>query len=147
MRTGGPTRRQRAPRRAPDQATEGTPSFCMTRGVSWLAKRVSYSLGTRFSILGSEREPNGGEEFFVVKRFGQKGRSPRVQRGGANQWIVLSGKDDDACRRRDCAEPRLNLKAAHLRHTNVNQGNRGTMRLRITQELLGIAKRFCVQTS
>src|SRR2546430_1871242 len=99
MRAGGPTRRQRAPRRAPDQATEGTPSFCMTRGVSWLARRPSYSLETRFSCCRSEREPNGGEEFFVVKRFGDKSRSPRIQSGGANQRILLSSKDDDASRR------------------------------------------------
>src|SRR5213078_2097462 len=95
MRAGGPTRRQRAPRRAPDQATEGTPSFCMTRGVSWLARSPSYSLETRFSCCRSEREPHGSEELFVVKRFGKKGRSSCVQRCGTDQWIVLSSKDDD----------------------------------------------------
>lgn len=40
---------------------------------------------------------------------------------------------------------RLNLKAAHLRHTNINEGNRRAMNPRIVQEVLGIAKRFCVQ--
>ncbi len=30
------------------------------------------------SVQGGERQPNGGEEFFVVKRFGQEGRSPCV---------------------------------------------------------------------
>jgi hypothetical protein len=44
-------------------------------------------------------------------------------------------------------KPRLNLKAAHLRHENVNQGNPRAMNPRIIQELLGIAKRFCVQPS
>ena len=39
---------------------------------------------------------------------------------------------------------RLNLKAAHLRHTNINQGNRRAMNPRIVEEVLGIAKRLCV---
>src|SRR6266581_4109106 len=107
IRACGPTRRQRAPRRAPDQATEGTPSFCMTRGVSWLARRPSYSLETRFSCYKSEREPYGGEEFFIVKRFGQEGGRPCVQRGGPNEWIIFSGEDDNARRRRKLAKPRL----------------------------------------
>ncbi len=99
------------------------------------------------SCRGSERKPNGGKEFFVVKRFDNEGRSSSVQRGGTNEWIVLSGEDDDASRRRDLAKLRLNFQAAHLRHTNVNQGNRRAMDLRITQELLGIAKRFCMHVS
>src|SRR6266849_2069442 len=119
----------------------------MTHLVSWLGTRVSRIRGTRFSCRGSERKSNGREEFFVVKRFRKECRRSRVQRGGTNEWIVLSGKDDDASRRRDLAKPRLNLQTAHLRHTNINQGSRRSMGPRITQELLGIAKHFCVQTS
>src|SRR5206468_2928449 len=52
-----------------------------------------------FSCCRSEREPHGSQELFVVKRFVNKGRSPRIQGGATNQWIVLSSKDDDASRR------------------------------------------------
>jgi len=92
----------------------------MTGPVSWLARRPSYGLGRRFSGRGSKRKPNGSEEFLVVKRFGKERRCSCVQRRGTNQWIILSGKDDDACRRRYLAKLRLNLQAAHLRHTNIN---------------------------
>ncbi len=68
-------------------------------------------------------------------------------RGGTNQWIVLSSKDDDAGRRRNLAKPGLNFQAAHLRHTNINQGNRRAMNPRILQKFVGIAKRFCFQPS
>ncbi|HEU5246674.1 MAG TPA: hypothetical protein VFU09_06250, partial [Candidatus Udaeobacter sp.] len=44
-------------------------------------------------------------------------------------------------------ELRLNLQAAHLRHTNIHQRNCRTMNLRITQELFRIAKRFRFQIS
>src|SRR5437667_5461528 len=117
----------------------------MTHLVSWLGTRVSRIPGTRFSCRGSKRQPNGGEEFFVVKRFDNEGRSSCIQRGGTNQGIVLSGKDDEASRRRDLAKPRLNLQTAHLRHTNINQGSRRSMSPGIIQELLWIAKRFGVQ--
>ena len=82
-----------------------------------------------------------------MKRFGQEGRSPCVQGGGTNQRIVLPRKDDDARRRRNLRKPRLNFQAAHLRHTNIDQRNRWAMSLRIAQELVGIAKCFCVQIS
>src|SRR5207249_6921592 len=115
--------------------------------VSCLETRRNYFLGRRFSIRGSERQPNGREEFFVVKRFDYEGRSSCVQRGGANQGIVLSSKDDDPGRRRDLAKLGLNLQAAHLRHANIDQGNRWAMSARILQELLGVVKGFCVQIS
>ena len=119
----------------------------MTRPVSCLAMRLSCTLGMRFSFGGSECEPNGGEEFFVVKGFGQEGRSSCVESAGTNQRIVFSRKDDDTRRRRNFAKPRLNFQAAHLRHTNIDQRNRWAMSLRIGQELLGIAKCFRVQIS
>ena len=100
-----------------------------------LAIRPDHILETRFSCRGSEREPYGSEEFFVVKRFGQEGRSSCVQSGGTNQRIVLSRKDDDARRRRNFAKLRLNFQAAHLGHTNIDQRNRWAMSLRIAQEL------------
>ena len=99
------------------------------------------------SVQGGERKPNGREELFVVKRFRQEGQSPSVDRGGTNKWIVLSGKDDDPGRRRNCAKLRLHLQAIHLRHMNIDQGNRRAMCARITQEFLGIAKRCCLQIS
>ena len=86
----------------------------MSQAVSALAIRRCHILETRFSCRGSEREPYGSEEFFVVKRFGQEGRSPCVQGGGTNQRIVLSRKDDDARRRRNLAKPRLNFQTAHI---------------------------------
>ena len=119
----------------------------MSQAVSALAIRRCHILETRFSCHGSEREPDGSEEFFVVKRFGQEGRSPCVQGGGTNQRIVLSRKDDDARRRRNPGKPRLNFQTAHLRHTNIDQRNRWAMSLRIAQELPGILKCFCVQIS
>ena len=99
------------------------------------------------SVRGNERESNGCEELFIVKRFGKECRRSGIQRGGTNQWIVLSSKDDDAGRRRNLAKLRLNLQAAHLRHTNIDQSNRRAMGPRILQELLGIAKRFRGQIS
>jgi hypothetical protein len=112
-----------------------------------LAIRAGRILETRFSSGESEREPYGSEKFFAIKRFGQEGRSPCVQGCGTNQRIVLSRKDDDARRRRNFAKPRLNFQAAHLGHTDIDQRNRRAMSLRIAQELLGIAKCFCVQIS
>jgi len=82
-----------------------------------------------------------------MKRFGQEGRSACIQGGRTNQRIVFPRKDDDARRRRNPGKLRLNFQAAHLRHTNIDQRNRRAMSLRITQELIGIAKRFCVQIS
>ena len=119
----------------------------MSRAVSALTIRRGYILRTRFSCPESEREPDSSEEFFVVKRFGQESRGPCVQGGGTNQRIVLPRKDDDARRRRNFGKPRLNFQAAHLRHTNIDQRNRWAMSLRIAQELVGIAKCFCVQIS
>jgi len=37
----------------------------------------------------------------------------------------------------------LNLQPVHLRHMNIDQGNRGAMSPRMPQELIGIAKCFC----
>ena len=119
----------------------------MSQAVSALAIRRCHILETRFSYRGSEREPDGSEKFFIVKRFGQEGQSSCVQGGGTNQRIVLSRKDDDACRRRNFGEPRLNFQAAHLGHTNIDQRNRWAMSLRIAQEPPGIVKCFCVQIS
>jgi hypothetical protein len=115
--------------------------------VSASAIGPSRILKTRFSCRGSEREPDGSEEFFVVKRFGQKGRSSCVQGSGTNQRIVLSCKDDDARRRRNLGKLRLNFQAAHFGHTNIDQRNCWAMSLRIAQELPGVAKCFCVQIS
>jgi hypothetical protein len=119
----------------------------MERAVSGLAIRRGHILRTRFSCLGCEREPYESEEFFVIKRFRQEGRSPCVQGGGTNQRIVLPRKDDDARRRRNLGKPRLNFQTAHLRHTNIDQRNRWAMSLRIAQEVPGIVKCFCVQIS
>jgi hypothetical protein len=119
----------------------------MSQAVSALAIRRCHILEMRFSCRGSECEPYGSEEFFVVKRFGQEGRRSCVQSGGTNQRIVLSRKDDDARRRRNFAELRLNFQAAHLGHTNIDQRNRWAMSLRIAQELPGVVKCFCVQIS
>jgi len=119
----------------------------MSQALSALVIRRCHILEMRFSCRGSEREPDDSEELFVVKRFGQEGRSSCVQGGGTNKWIVLSRKDDDARRRRNFAELRLNFQAAHLRHANIDQGNRWAMSLRIAQELLGIVKCLCVQIS
>ena len=119
----------------------------MSQAVSALAIRRCHILETRFSCRGCEREPDGSEKFFIVKRFGQEGRSPRVQRGGTNQRIVLPREDDNARRRRDLTKPRLNFQAAHNGHTNIDQRNRWAMSLRIAQELPGIVKCFCVQIS
>ena len=119
----------------------------MSQAVYALAIRRCHILETRFSCHGSEREPYDSEELFVMKRFGQEGRGPCIQGGGTNQRIVLSRKDDDARRRRNFGEPRLNFQAAHLRHTNIDQRNRWAMSLRIAQELIGIAKCFCIQIS
>src|SRR5580704_2366269 len=119
----------------------------MSQTVSALVIRPDHILEMRFSCRGSECEPYGSEEFFVVKRFGKKGRSPCIQGGGTNQRVVLSRKDDDTRRRRNFAKPRLNFQAAHLGHTNIDQRNRWAMSLRIAQELPGIAKCFCVQIS
>ena len=41
------------------------------------------------------------------------------------------------------AKPRLNLQPVHLRHMNIDQGNRGAMSPGMPQELIGIAKCFC----
>ena len=119
----------------------------MSQAVYALAIRRCHILETRFSCRESEREPDGSEEFFVVKRFGQESRGSCIQGGGTNQRIVLPRKDDDARRRRDPGKPRLNFQAAHLRHTNIDQRNRRAMSLRIAQELMRIAKCFCVQIS
>jgi hypothetical protein len=108
---------------------------------------LTYILEKRFSCCGSERKPNGSQELLIVKRFGKERRSSCVQRRGTNQWIFLSGKDDNAGRRRNLAKVRLNLQPVHLWHMNVNQGNHGAMSSRITQELLGISKHFCRQIS
>jgi len=93
---------------------------CMSQAVCGLAIRRCHILETRFSFRGCEREPYGSEEFFVVKRFGQEGRSSCVQCCGTNQRIVLSRKDDNARRRRNFAELRLNFQAAHLGHTDID---------------------------
>jgi len=37
----------------------------------------------------------------------------------------------------------LNLQTVHLRHMNIDQGNRGAMSPGMPEELLGIAKGFC----
>ena len=96
-----------------DQMMRDAPRFLVSKAPElWFGKEIF--------MYGSERKPNGGEELFVVKRFGKERRRSCVQRRGTNQWIVLSGKDDDACRRRDLAKLRLNLQTAHLRHTNIN---------------------------
>src|SRR4029453_7649131 len=118
----------------------------MEQAVSALVIR-RHILKTRFSSHESERESYGSEKLFVVKRFGQEGRSPCVQSCGTNQRIVLSRKDDDARRRRNFGKPRLNFQAAHKGHANIDQRNRWAMSLRIAQELFGIAKGFCVQIS
>src|SRR5437773_4189565 len=115
----------------------------MTHVVPWLRTRLTYILGRRFSICGSERQPNGSKQLFVVNGLGKECRRSCVQRRGTNQWIVLSTKDDDASRRRNLAKPRLNLQPVHLRHMNIDQGNRGAMSPRMPQELIGIAKCFC----
>src|SRR5437773_12275328 len=101
---------------------------------------LTYVLGKRFSCPGSERKPHGGEQFFVIKRFVKEGRRSGVQRGGTNQWIVISGEDDDACGGRNLPKLGLNLQTVHLWHANINQGNGGAMGLRISQKLLGLAK-------
>ena len=94
-----------------------------------------------------KRKANGGEKFLVVKRFGEEGGRPCGQRGETNERVISSGEDDDAGRRRNLAKPRLNLHAAHLRHANIEDGNRRAMRTRVPQELLGIVKRFYIQIS
>src|SRR5436190_19294969 len=86
-----------------------------------------YVLKTRFSSHESEGEPDGSQEFFVVKRFGQKGRSACVQSCGTNERIVLSCKDDDARRRRNFGKPRLDFQTAHKGHANIDQRNRRAM--------------------
>src|SRR5437773_9324875 len=114
----------------------------MAHVVPWLQTRMNYILGRRFSICGSERYPNGSEEFFVAKGLGKECRRSCLQRRGTNQRIVLSSKDDDASRRRNLAKPRLNLQTVHLRHMNIDQGNSGPMSPRMPEEILGIAKFF-----
>ena len=94
-----------------------------------------------------KRKANGGEKFLVVKRLEEEGDRSCGQCAGTNQWVVPSSKDDDAGRRRNLAKPRLNLHAAHLRHANIEDGNRRAMRTRVPQELLGIVKRFYIQIS
>ena len=78
-RDGGPVgETPPASSRARDRARPGrralhnVPRFVVSNG-------PGYRLGTRFSCRGSEREPNRGEEFFVVKRLGHESRSPGVQ--------------------------------------------------------------------
>ena len=118
----------------------------MEQPVSALAIR-RHILETRFSSHESEREPDGSQELFVVKRFGQEGRSTCVQSCGTNQRIVLSCKDDDAGRRRNFGKPRLDFQTAHKGHANIDQRNRWAMSLRVVQELAGIVKCFCIQIS
>ena len=42
-----------------------------------------------------KRETNGSEKFLVVKRLGEKSRSPSIQGRGTNQQVVYSREDDD----------------------------------------------------
>src|SRR6476660_820504 len=106
---------------------------------------LSNVLGKRFSCRGSEREPDAAEQLFVVKRFAKKGRSPCLQRGRTNQRILLPSKDDGTRGRRNRTKLGLNFQTAHLRHANINQGNRRAMSPRVSQKLLGVAKEFCTQ--
>src|SRR4029453_16140431 len=104
-----PRRKLRTPRQQDRPRQNQKP---MEKAVSALVIR-RHILKTRFSSHESERESYGSGKLFVVKRFGQEGRSTCVQGGGTNQRIVLSRKDDDARRRQNFGKPRLNFQAAH----------------------------------
>ena len=107
-----------------------------------LLRRRKPNLYTTGSCRGSERQPDGRKEFLVVKRFGEKSQGSGVQRSGTNQWIIISGEDDNACGRRNFPELRLDLQPAHLRHANINQRNLRAMSTGIIKKRLGIAKCF-----
>jgi len=91
-------------------------------------------------------EPHSGEKFLIVERLGEKSRRASFERSGTNERIIFTCKHDYARRRRKFPHPRLDLKAVHERHPNINDGNRRPVKLYIIQKQIWIAELFGVPT-
>ena len=96
----------------------------------------------RTLIHGCEGHANRGEKFLVIEWLCEECGCPCIQRGGTDQRVFFSGKDDHSRGRRNLAEPRLHFEAAHHRHPDVNYRNRRAMSPAIHQKLFRIRKLF-----
>ena len=95
-------------------------------------------------LRSGKRQANGGEEFLIIKRFGEESSGAFRQRGGAQQWILFGGKHDDASRGRERPQLRLDFQATHERHPDINHRHWNPVGLRETKKRFRIVERFYV---
>jgi hypothetical protein len=63
--------------------------------------RAMRTMSVRILFHGRESHTNRGEKFLVVEWLGEECGCPSIQRGGTDQRVLLSGKDDHSRGRRN----------------------------------------------
>jgi hypothetical protein len=86
------------------------------------------------------------QEFVVRWRLEEKCGGSGIEGLGTNRGIVLAGQDDDLGGRGNGTKLRLKFEAAHYRHPNVEDDQRGVTRLRIPEKDNGVGERFGLPT-